>query len=957
MSIDDGVGVVTNTEDTERADLDADHDAIVVVFNGAVDAQSITIRTATGFALHGVQQTSADAVVQDAGFEADMEGNGTFTVPGLTTAVFVKAQGEMQGVGLSAYVTSGFEPPVPYGDTAIYLRGQFNGWGTGNQLTYLGGGSYEGYVTLDAGDYEFKVASADWATVDISAPEGQGTITVGEPATLSTAGRLPNLSISIAVAGEYRFVLDALDANAPIMTVTNARAFPVEVFVRGSLNGWGTDDPLVYTGQGNYQVAISAEAGDHLFKIASSDWATVDLSAPGEGMVPIELNTATALSGPRNPNFAITIPETGNYLFTVAAAAFTSDDEGQRGATLWVAADDPYSDPGVFLRGSMNGWGTDNPMTFAGRARYRTAIDLEAGDYLFKFASEDWATIDIGALDTTVIEVGVPTPLDGAGRAPNLTATVAEADSYTFTIDVRTGVPVVTLLKTADVPQDPITEEPVLVEPLDFQGTAGYEFEDDAMIVTMVVADPNDAANFAARSTRSVGAGAQEGTVYRPGGAIAFSDDANHLAVDVHTDSGAGTVAVSVGSGDAAASVLTATAEYTGSGMWETLYFDFSAFAADTVYDWLKIVFDHGEAGDGSDWYWDNVRVSGPPPGTAPPYGSTVVYVRGSMNGWGTDNALAYVGRGVYQADVAVEPQGDGSDHLFKIASEDWSTVNYGAQSGDDTAVTLEAERTLAVTNHNLALAVAAAANFRFRVDASDPSAPILKVIDLGAAPYGHGTEQSAVYFRGVFNAWGTDNEAHYAGAGVYEAVIGIDVGDYEFKVASEDWATVNLGGGTTNAVTIGTAVDLADGGGNLTLSVSESGEYLFTLDTADATPTLWVAPFRPFGTTEVFIRGSINGWGTDDPVVFKGGARYAVHIAVEAGDHQFKVASEDWASVNLGAASGAPTQVSPGEPYTDLAQGGDNLAITIDAAGTYRFEVDGSRNVPPALVVEPTGE
>ena len=957
MSLDDGVGVVTGTEDTQRTDLDPDHDAIVVVFNGASEAQSLTIRTATGFALHAVQQTSADAVVQGASFEADMDGNGTFTVPALTTAVFVKAQGDMQGVGLSAFVTSGFEPPVPYGDTAIYLRGQFNGWGTGNELTYLGSGSYEGFVTMDAGDYPFKIASADWSTVDIAAPEGQGTITVGEPATLSAVPQLPNLTISIAAAGEYRFLLDAVDAAAPVLTVTDARALPAEAFVRGSLNGWGTDDPLLYTGQGNYQASIAVEAGDHQFKIASSDWATVDLSAAGEGEVPIELHTAIALSGPRNPNFAITIPTTGDYLFTVAAAGFTSDDEGQRGATLWVTGDDPYSDPGVFLRGSMNGWGTDNPMTFVGRARYRTAIDLDAGDYEFKFASEDWSTIDIGGADTTMIEVGVPTPLDGAGGAPNLMATIDEADSYTFTLDVRSGVPTLTLLKTADVPPDPITQMPVLVEPLDFQDTAGYAFEDDAMIVTMVVADPNDAANFAARSTRSVGAGTDEGTVYRPGGAIAFSDDDNHLAVDVYTTAGAGTVALSVGSGDDAGSVLSATAEYTGSGAWETLYFDFSGFAAGTAYDWLKIVFDQGVAGDGSDWYWDNARVSGPPPGVAPPYGSTVVYVRGSMNGWGTDDALAYIGRGVYQSDLAVEPQADGSDHMFKIASEDWSTVNFGAASGDDTAVTLEAERTLAATDHNLGLAVAASVNYRFRIDASDPAAPILKVIDLGAAPYGHGTDTSTVYIRGAFNAWGIEDEVHYAGADVYEAVIVVEAGDYEFKVATEDWATVNLGGGSTNTVTLGTALDLADGGGNLALSIAESGEYLFTVDAANASPTLWVAPFKPFGATEVFVRGSINGWGTDDPVVFKGGARYAVHIAVDAGDHQFKVASEDWATVNLGAASGTSAQVTPGETYSDLAQGGDNLAITVDAAGTYRFQVDGSRNVPPALLVERTGE
>ena len=307
-----------------------------------------------------------------------------------------------------------------------------------------------------------------------------------------------------------------------------------------------------------------------------------------------------------------------------------------------MTADDPHAGTSLYLRGGMNSWGTDNEMAFIGRARYRTAIDLEAGDYQFKLASEDWSTIDIGAADTTNIEVGVPTTLDAAGRAPNLMTTISEADSYTFTLDWHRGVPAPTVLKTADVPADPVTQMPVLVEPVNFEDASGYEFEDDASISTMVVADPLDAGNMAARTTRNVGADPEGGTVYRVGGAIAFSDDDNHLAVDVYRDGAAGTVALSVGSGNDAASVLTATAEYSGSGAWETLYFDFSGFIAGTVYDWLKIVFDQGVAGDGSDWYWDNVRVSGPPPGTAPPYGSTVVYVRGSMNGWSTDNALTY---------------------------------------------------------------------------------------------------------------------------------------------------------------------------------------------------------------------------------------------------------------------------------------------------------------------------
>ncbi len=953
MSIDDGMGVVTNTEGMQRDNLDPANDAIVVVFNGAAETQSLTIRTATGFALHERQQDSADDVVQAATFTEGVNGDGMFTVPARTTAVFVKAQGAGQGAGLAAFVTSGFEPPVPYGDTDIYLRGQFNGWGTGNRLTYLGGGSYEGFIALAAGDYAFKIASEDWSTVDISAPDGMGIITPGEPATLSAAGLLPNLSISIPVAGEYRFVLDALDAEAPVLTVTNARALPAETFVRGTINGWSTDDPLLYIGTGDYQATIDIEAGDQLFKIASEDWATVDLSTPGGDTAPIELNTGVALSGPRNPNFSLSITSPADYLFTVAAAGFVSDDEGQRGATLWVTENDPHAGTSLYLRGSLNGWGTDNEMAFIGRARYRTTIDLEAGDYEFKLASEDWATIDIGAAGTVNIAVGVPTTLDAAGGAPNLMTTITEADSYTFTLDWSRGVATLTVLKTTDVPAEPVTQTPVLTAPLDFEEATGYEFEDDAMISTMVVVDPSDAANMAAQTTRNVGADANAGTVYRVGGAIAFTDDDNHLAVDVYRAGGAGTVALSVGSGDDTASTLTATAEYAGDGDWETLYFDFSAFAAGAVYDWLKIVFDQGVAGDGSDWYWDNVRVSGPPPGPALPFGATPVYVRGSMNGWGTDNALAYIGRGVYQADLSLDAQTD--DYLFKIASEDWATVNFGAVSGDDTAVTLDAERDLAVTNNNLTITVSNAANHRFRVDASDATAPILTVTDLDAAPYGYGTAQSPIYIRGAFNEWGTASEAHYAGGGVYEAVIAINAGDYEFKVASEDWATVNLGAGAANIVTVGMAFDLADGGGNLSITIADVDEYLFTLDASAETPTLWVAPFKPFGTTPVFVRGGMNDWGTANPVVFKGAARYATDIAVEAGDYEFKVASEDWATVNLGAGEGAATQVMPGETYTGLAPGGDNLMITIDTPGTYRFQIDGAKNVPPTLRIEQT--
>ena len=968
MSINDGAGAVTNTEDTPRADLDPASDAIVVIANGAAEERSIQIRTATGFALHPAQRESADETVRGATFvEGDGDAGGTFTVPGRTTAVFAKAQGDAQGAGLSAFVTSGFEPPVPYGDTAIFLRGQFNGWGA-DPLRYVGGGQYEGYVQLDAGDYQFKIASEDWSTVDISAPEGSTVITLGVPASLSAAGRNPNLAMSISAGGEYRFALNALDSAAPILTVTNARALPAQTFVRGAFNGWGTDNPVAYAGAGVYRATIRVEAGEHQFKIASDDWSTVDLGgdAAGGGLgaaaVPVALGAAVSLAGPRRPNLVITVAETADYLFTLAAGGYFSGDEGQGGVTLWVTRAEPFAGTPVFLRGAFNSWGTANELAFQGAALYRADLTLEAGEYQFKIASEDWATVNIGAADDPVVVLGTPLTLADEGAPANLQTTIAEADSYAFTLDLSRGEPVLLLRKSADVvtvEPPPPPPPPVLVEPLGFDDGADHVFADDAGVSSSVVADPGDAAgaNMVAQTVRGADAAADAGTTYALDGAIAFSDMLTHLAVDVDSAAPAGNlVAATVWNSGDAATALNASAMFTAADGWETLYFDFSMFNADVVYNRFKLVFDQGGTG-ASTWHWDNVRVSQPPPGTAPPYGNTTVYVRGGFNGWGTDNAMTYRGAGVYALDVALEPAAEGS-HSFKVASEDWAAVNLGAGAADDAAVVVDAMRELAGGGDNLALAVAESGNYRFHLDASDAAAPTLIVIDLDAAPYGYGAAQSTIHARGAFNGWSTDNPLHYVGGGTYQGVVAIEeTGGAQFKVASEDWDTVNLGAADADAATVTPGAPfagLAQGGDNLTLAGESAGEYLLTLDAgADAdAPVLHVTPLRPFGATPVFLRGAMNGWGTDDALVFKGAARHAAVVELAAGAYEFKVASEDWATVNMGAAEGEANAVALGTAFTGLTQGGGNLTIEIAEEGRYRFLLDGGRNIPPALTV-----
>ncbi|MFA0697770.1 alpha-1,6-glucosidase domain-containing protein, partial [Vibrio sp. 10N.222.49.C9] len=87
MSIDDGFYA--------GKDLDPNLDAVVVMINATAEEQSFEIDNATGFQLHEVQANSADYIVRDASFS-----EGTFSVPALTTAVFVQPQYGAQGAGL-----------------------------------------------------------------------------------------------------------------------------------------------------------------------------------------------------------------------------------------------------------------------------------------------------------------------------------------------------------------------------------------------------------------------------------------------------------------------------------------------------------------------------------------------------------------------------------------------------------------------------------------------------------------------------------------------------------------------------------------------------------------------------------------------------------------------------------------------------------------------------------------
>ncbi|MGB6141031.1 MAG: alpha-1,6-glucosidase domain-containing protein [Pseudoalteromonas rhizosphaerae] len=414
MSIDDGQGF---------ADLDNQVDALVVVINATEQALSHTVPTAAGFELHPILKNSTDSSMSGVSFTAS-ETDGTFTVPAYTIAVFVKPQGENQGVGLSANATVGAPDVVPFGSTTVYVRGSLNDWGTADSFEYMGNGEYRIAITLTAGDYEFKIASEDWSSVDFGAlSDADKAVLENQTEPLMRSGA--NMTFNAAIDATYVFSFDASDKDNPTLRIYNEERFVgTPVFVRGSLNEWGTSDELIYQGKGVYTFTKILSKGSYEFKIASEDWDTVDYgSGEADAIVTVAEDKLLAVKG---ANMTMDVATEGEYQFIFDASDLNAP-------TLSVFNAQMFADTQVYLRGSLNGWGTDNPLIYQGNAIYSTSLDLDAGDYEFKIASEDWNTVDYGGKgESPQVIVGEQSLLEAVGA--NINVAIADAGNYTFTV-------------------------------------------------------------------------------------------------------------------------------------------------------------------------------------------------------------------------------------------------------------------------------------------------------------------------------------------------------------------------------------------------------------------------------------------------------------------------------------------------------------------------------------------
>jgi CubicO group peptidase (beta-lactamase class C family) len=106
--------------------------------------------------------------------------------------------------------------------------------------------------------------------------------------------------------------------------------------------------------------------------------------------------------------------------------------------------------------------------------------------------------------------------------------------------------------------------------------------------------------------------------------------------------------------------------------------------------------------------------------------------------------------------------------------------------------------------------------------------------------PLGFNPGDKPFYLRGSMNAWGTSTPMQRVDADTYRAEIALARGEYEFKIGSEDWGTVDFGASGEARTALDTPVELTMVGGNLTFAAAEAGTYRFTLEVANPLlPTL----------------------------------------------------------------------------------------------------------------------
>ena len=169
-------------------------------------------------------------------------------------------------------------PSVPSG-TALYLRGSVNNWDTSTKLTVKDNVASITY-TFESGDI-FKIADASWTnsctfgypyfaagTGYFSEGTEYGNVVVDQAGTYEISLNLSDYTMTVKKDGEV--IIAGSSSNPGGGNGGSTEPTTSDLYLRGSMNEWGTANKL--TVNGDIASITLSLAVDDQFKIANADW-------------------------------------------------------------------------------------------------------------------------------------------------------------------------------------------------------------------------------------------------------------------------------------------------------------------------------------------------------------------------------------------------------------------------------------------------------------------------------------------------------------------------------------------------------------------------------------------------------------------------------------------------------------------------------------------------------------
>lgn len=261
----------------------------------------------------------------------------------------------------------------------FYVRGDMNGWDTSSALVLSADKKSASVLLVVEEGQCFKIATEDWKN-----EFNFGTITFNVNGFEKKAEDASD--VKATKAGVYMVNVSGLDTLEPTCTID-----PVQLYVRGDMNSWGTDAKYAFVYDKETDTAtFTLELADVTqgFKIASPEWDVYNkrynIGALGDG----KYGYGTAEADAGNIKFT----ETGFYVIKVAK--LTTGDPVvtiEKGTGTVEPVIIPV--PELYVKGGMNGWAAEDA--------YKLVVDAEADTATlefvgvkgqeFKVANADWS--------------------------------------------------------------------------------------------------------------------------------------------------------------------------------------------------------------------------------------------------------------------------------------------------------------------------------------------------------------------------------------------------------------------------------------------------------------------------------------------------------------------------------------------------------------------------------------